>query len=188
MLDIEISNEAKLPTPFGEFNIRVFKSNNKEHLVLYSKEIPEVPLVRIHSECLTGDVFGSLKCDCGDELKTSMQRVSKSGGMIIYLRQEGRGIGLLNKINAYALQDRGMDTVEANLALGFRDDERSYEILDHIFKYFNLTSIKLITNNPKKIEDVSELIKVQRESIIVESNCYNKNYLKTKKDKLGHLI
>ncbi len=187
-MDNTISNEANLPTKYGNFKIRVFQEDSKEHLVLFTKDLSQNPLLRVHSECLTGDVFGSLKCDCGGELAIALERISKEGGMIIYLRQEGRNIGLLNKINAYALQDVGYDTVEANLALGFRDDERDYSILDKIFKFFEIKSVKLLTNNPKKVEEVSKYIKSQREPILVEHNCYNRDYLKTKKERLGHIL
>ncbi len=188
MIHLEVSNVAKLPTKYGIFNAKVFKEKNKEHLVLFTDTIPQNPLVRIHSECLTGDVFGSLKCDCGDELAISSEKIAKEGGLIVYLRQEGRDIGLLNKINAYALQDKGYDTVEANLALGFKEDERSYESAKEILKSFGLKSFRLLTNNPLKVLELEDAFEVERVSIQTAANCYNESYLKTKKEKMGHLL
>ncbi|RDU62448.1 GTP cyclohydrolase II [Helicobacter sp. MIT 14-3879] len=185
---MEISNQANLPTKFGNFIIQSFKEDNLEHLVIMTKELSRTPLVRIHSECLTGDVLASKKCDCGDELHIAMNRISKEKGMIIYLRQEGRGIGLFNKINAYALQDKGYDTVEANEALGFASDNRDYKIVGKILKHFNIDEICLLTNNPKKIEAISKFVSVKRDSIIATPNKYNKKYLMVKKQKLGHLL
>ncbi|RDU72861.1 GTP cyclohydrolase II [Helicobacter aurati] len=197
-MNIEISNQAKLPTRFGNFQTKAFReykhqqSNTKEtaveHLVVFTDPLPNIPLVRIHSECLTGDVFGSRKCDCGPELAFAMQRIYEQGGMLIYLRQEGRGIGLFNKINAYNLQDGGMDTVEANEALGFDKDMREYDIVGEIFKHFNISEIRLLTNNPRKINQMQKYAKCVRDSIIIEPNEYNREYLKVKKNKLGHLL
>lgn len=191
----EISQKAKLPTRFGDFLTMCFceytlENIALEHLVVWTSHLGETPLVRIHSECLTGDVFGSKKCDCGNELTLAMEQIAKNGdgGMLIYLRQEGRGIGLFNKINAYALQDDGYDTVEANHKLGFESDLRGYEIVGEIFKYFNITSINLLTNNPQKIQAIQNFAQVIRHSIIVPSNPYNQDYLKVKKQKLGHLL
>ena len=147
-----------------------------------------MPLVRVHSECMTGDVFGSIKCDCGDELEIAMKRIAKENGMIIYLRQEGRGIGLFNKVNAYNLQDSGYDTVEANNRLGFNADLRDYNIVGKIFDYYGIKNIRLLTNNPKKISEISKFVQVQRDSIIVIPNQYNEKYLKIKQEKLGHLL
>ena len=163
-MKVEISNQAKIPTRFGIFHANV------------------------HSECLTGDVFGSRKCDCGPELAFAMEKINEHGGMLIYLRQEGRGIGLFNKINAYKLQDEGMDTVEANEALGFAKDAREYGIVGEIFKHFNIKKIKLLTNNPRKIDEMQRYAECVRDSIIIEPNEYNKNYLNVKKEKLGHLL
>lgn len=152
-----------------------------------------VPLLRVHSECLTGDVFGSQKCDCGGELALAMQKIAQSdkdgrGGLLIYLRQEGRGIGLFNKVNAYALQDKGYDTVEANIALGFSSDDRDYAIVGGILEYYGIEEVELLTNNPKKIEAISRFVKVKRSEIIIEANKHNQKYLATKKAKLGHLL
>lgn len=151
------------------------------------------PLLRVHSECLTGDVFGSQKCDCGGELALAMQKIAQSdkegrGGLLIYLRQEGRGIGLFNKVNAYALQDKGYDTVEANIALGFSSDDRDYAIVGGILEYYGIGEVELLTNNPKKIEAISRFVGVKRSEIIIEANKHNQKYLATKKAKLGHLL
>lgn len=192
---IKISNRAKLPTEFGTFwiqSFREYKDDNSEvdHLVVFTQHLSEVPLVRVHSECLTGDVFGSQKCDCGGELEIAMHRIGthEQGGMLIYLRQEGRGIGLFNKINAYALQDQGYDTIEANRAIGFKDDERDYRIVGDILGHYGIKKIQLLTNNPQKIEALAAYVKVERSSIIVKSNCHNKGYLETKKIRMGHLL
>lgn len=189
---MEISKQANLPTKFGNFIIQSFRENDDkylvEHLVLRSKELGDIPLVRVHSECMTGDVFGSRKCDCGDELEIAMKRIAKENGMIIYLRQEGRGIGLFNKVNAYNLQDNGYDTVEANNRLGFNADLRDYNIVGKIFDYYGIKNIRLLTNNPKKISEISKFVQVQRDSIIITPNQYNEKYLKIKQDKLGHLL
>jgi len=185
---LKISQIASLPTKYGKFKIQSFKEGEKEHLVIFTDNLPEIPLVRIHSECLTGDALGSLKCDCGEQLEYAMKEINKYGGMIIYLRQEGRGIGLFNKVNAYALQDKGLDTVEANHQLGFEADMRDFSIVEKILKHFNIKKIKLLTNNPKK-EFAFKNIKVEKRiPIIVKPNPFNKNYLKTKKEKLGHKI
>ncbi|PAF46399.1 GTP cyclohydrolase II [Helicobacter sp. 12S02232-10] len=201
MEKFEVSNRAKLPTRFGDFFIqsfREFRVENDcrcpiEHLVAFTDPIVEIPLVRVHSECLTGDVFGSQKCDCGGELAMALEKITQSskegqGGMLIYLRQEGRGIGLFNKVNAYALQDKGYDTVEANEALGFKSDNRDYSIVGDILKYYGIKKIRLLTNNPRKITAMSQYVEVIRDSIIVPSNCHNEKYLATKKSKLGHLL
>jgi len=187
--NIEISNEANLPTRHGDFLIKCFKQEYKEHLVLYTKNLCDEPLVRVHSECLTGDTMGSLKCDCGEQLEFALKEITKNGcGLLIYLRQEGRGIGLLNKVNAYALQDQGLDTVEANHQLGFENDLRDYDIAEFILKYFNLKKIKLLTNNPNKLSSFKDIEIVKRIPVIVKPNKFNKEYLKVKKEKSGHLL
>ncbi|STO97009.1 GTP cyclohydrolase II [Helicobacter canis] len=197
-----ISNLAKLPTRYGDFLIQSFRETLEssgavlEHLVVMTPHLPESPLVRVHSECLTGDVFGSCKCDCGPELDLAMRKIAQDskdgakngGGMLIYLRQEGRGIGLFNKVNAYALQDQGLDTVEANIALGFASDDRNYGILEKIFTHYGIKQVRLLTNNPRKIQAIGAYVKVERASIIVESNEHNAKYLAVKKQKLGHLL
>ncbi|BCZ18031.1 GTP cyclohydrolase II RibA [Helicobacter sp. NHP19-003] len=191
-MQFQVSNQAKLPTPFGNFCLQSFQEKQGalelDHLVVFTKELGKLPLVRVHSECLTGDVFGSQKCDCGGELHMALERIGKEGGMLIYLRQEGRGIGLFNKINAYALQDQGYDTIEANEAIGFRDDERDYAIVKHILEHYGISKIRLLTNNPKKIEALRAFVEVERCSILVPSNCHNHAYLQTKKLKMGHLL
>jgi GTP cyclohydrolase II len=158
------------------------------YLVIYAKKLDEVPVVRVHSECLTGDAIGSLKCDCRDQLEFALSLASKSGGMVIYLRQEGRNIGLLNKINAYALQDKGLNTIEANHQLGFAADERTYEIVTFILNHFQINKIKLLTNNPNKINSISGIEIVERIPIIMTPNKYNENYLDVKRDEMGHLL
>jgi len=187
-LNIKISEVANLPSRFGDFKVKAFKEGQKEHLVIYKDDLTEVPIVRIHSECLTGDAIGSLKCDCRDQLEFALKLAESSNGMVIYLRQEGRNIGLLNKINAYALQDMGLDTIEANHQLGFRADERTYEMVTKILHHFGIKKIKLLTNNPDKINSISNIEIVERIPIIMDSNKHNEDYLNVKKDKMGHLI
>jgi GTP cyclohydrolase II len=187
-LNIEISEIANLPSRFGDFKVKAFKEGCKEHLVIFKKNLDETPIVRVHSECLTGDAIGSLKCDCRDQLEHALKLASKTNGMVIYLRQEGRNIGLLNKINAYALQDKGFNTVEANHQLGFAADERTYEIVIFILNHFNINKIKLLTNNPRKIESLEGVEIVERIPIIMKSNPHNEAYLNVKKDEMGHLL
>jgi len=187
-MNIQISEVANLPSRFGDFRVKAFKEGEKEHLVIYAKELDDVPVVRVHSECLTGDAIGSLKCDCRDQLEFALELADKSGGMVIYLRQEGRNIGLLNKINAYALQDKGLNTIEANHQLGFRTDERTYEMVTYILHHFDIHKIKLLTNNPDKVKSISDIEIVERVPIIMETNEHNKGYINTKKDDMGHLF
>ncbi len=147
--------------------------------------------MRIHSECFTGDILGSMRCDCGSQLKTAMERIEKQGeGIILYLRQEGRGIGLLNKLDAYNLQEQGVDTLDANLQLGFGADMRDYAVAAQMLKALEVKSVKLLTNNPLKIKGLEEYgIKVEeRKEIEIKYNKVNKNYLKTKKERMGHLL
>jgi GTP cyclohydrolase II len=183
-----ISETANLPTKFGFFKTKSFKEGEKEHLTLFTENLPETPLVRIHSECLTGDTFGSLRCDCGEQLHRALELISKEGGILIYLRQEGRGIGLFNKINAYALQDRGLDTVEANHQLGFEADLRDFSIVEEILKSFGVSKIRLLTNNPRKIFALKGVEVVERIPIKIPPNPHNRHYLQTKKEKLNHLL
>ncbi len=187
-MNIEISEVANLPSRFGQFNVKAFKEGDKEHLVIYAKNLEKEPVVRIHSECLTGDAIGSLKCDCRDQLEYALKLINDEAGMVIYLRQEGRNIGLLNKINAYALQDKGLNTIEANHQLGFASDERTYEIVNFILDYFKIKKIKLLTNNPAKINSLKGIEVLERVPIIMEPNEFNGDYLDTKRDEMGHLI
>jgi len=187
-MNIQISEVANLPSRFGQFKVKAFKEGEKEHLVIYSENLAEVPIVRIHSECLTGDAIGSLKCDCRDQLEYALELASQTDGMVIYLRQEGRNIGLLNKINAYALQDKGANTIEANHQLGFEADERTYEIVPFILNHFGIKKIQLLTNNPAKINALDGIEITKRVKIVMKPNKFNEDYLQTKKDEMGHLL
>ena len=188
MRQIKISKVAKLPTKYGIFNIKAFKEGDREHLAIFTDNLSDAPIVRIHSECLTGDALGSIKCDCGEQLRFAQKLIASEGGMIIYHRQEGRNIGLLGKVNAYALQDTGLDTVEANHQLGFKADERTYEIVETILDYFKIKKIRLLTNNPKKMSSLNSVEIIERIPIKMVSNPYNENYLNVKKKQLGHFL
>jgi len=187
-MNIEISKIATLPSRFGDFKIQTFKEGHKAHLAIFKEPLGDIPIVRIHSECLTGDAIGSLKCDCRDQLEASLARIYKDGGMVIYLRQEGRNIGLLNKVNAYALQDQGYDTVEANHQLGFEADERTYEVVETILAHFNIKAIRLLTNNPQKLAGLKSIHIVERLPIVILPNPHNARYLKVKEEQMGHLL
>ena len=191
-MEIIKSKFATLPTKFGNFLIKAYKYKNQEHFILLSKNYKKTKYlnVRIHSECLTGDIFSSLKCDCQNQLDQAIRFIAKEGGMIIYHRQEGRNIGLVNKINAYNLQDKGRNTIEANLELGFKDDERDYSIVKYILEDLNIKNINLISNNPKKINYIQNIGINIREIIpsITNINAYNENYLKIKKEHFGHYL
>jgi len=192
---VRIAAIAELPTRFGRFQIAAFWNNRdgKEHVAIMSGRPyggVDVP-VRIHSECLTGDALGSLRCDCRDQLEVSLRTIAQvPDGVVLYLRQEGRGIGLLNKVRAYALQDRGLDTVEANEALGFRDDEREYAIAAHMLLSLKIRSVQLLTNNPRKVAELSRygIQVVNRQPLIIPPNEHNRFYLETKARKSGHYI
>jgi len=186
---------AELPTRFGDFRLVGFWNNRdeKDHVAIVRGDVvgaEEVP-TRLHSECLTGDALGSLRCDCRDQLEVALRRLgSMERGLLLYLRQEGRGIGLLNKVRAYALQDGGMDTVEANLALGFRDDERDYAIAAHMIRSLDIRSVRLMTNNPGKIDQLTQHGVDVRGRIphVIPPNEYNRFYLETKASRSGHWI
>jgi len=187
--------EARFPTRYGDFTIMAYKStvDTDEHVALVLGDVTDSKpvLVRVHSECVTGDVFGSLRCDCGEQVQMAMNMISKEGrGVFLYMRQEGRGIGLHNKLRAYELQDRGLDTVEANIALGFEADLRDYGIGAQILADLGLHDIRLLTNNPKKIIGLESygLKVVESIRLIAAPTEYNRNYLKTKQEKLEHLL
>ena len=203
LIEYRIKNESliseevdvHLPTEFGDFKMKAFKqiSNQQLHLVIYKgewKEEDEV-LVRVHSSCMTGDIFGSCRCDCGHQLKEAMSQIEKEGkGVIVYMNQEGRGIGLLNKLKAYKLQENGKDTVEANLELGFNADDRDYGIGAQILRAMNVRNIKLLSNNPKKRAGLMGygIEIVENIPLEIKSNKYNQFYLETKRDKMGHSL
>ena len=191
--EIDIIVQTMLPTPLATFNQRIYHdSYGKEHILLWLGELNKTnfPLVRLHSECLTGDVFGSLRCDCGSQLRESMELITQEGeGIIIYLRQEGRGVGLTEKIKAYALQDEGLDTVEANLALGHEVDLRTYEVALRMLQDLGVKGIRLLTNNPEKITYLQQNhIQVNRIPIHVGTSPHNIRYKQVKEDKMGHIL
>ncbi|MEM1137567.1 MAG: GTP cyclohydrolase II [Bacteroidota bacterium] len=186
--------EAVLPTKFGDFKVKVYPSefDHFPHLALFTEDLSkkEIVDVRIHSECMTGDVFSSLRCDCGAQLDFSMKWVQKYGGIILYLRQEGRGIGLANKLLAYNLQDRGLNTREANLELGFHSDDRNYDKAITILEDFGIHKIRLLTNNPEKIKafDNTKIELIERIPIEIPPTPESASYLKTKKYEMGHFL
>ena len=192
---VKVEAVAHLPTRAGDFRIVAFWNNrdSKEHVALVHGDVlgaSEV-VTRLHSECLTGDALGSLRCDCRDQLRVALERLAQEpAGVLLYLRQEGRGIGLLNKIRAYELQDEGLDTVDANLALGFRDDERDYAVAAHMLASLTIGSVRLLTNNPKKVAALeAHGIRVAgRIPHVIPAGRYNRHYLETKAKRSGHLI
>jgi len=192
---IEKQVEVSLPTAYGDFTLHAFKqlTNDQEHLALVKGtwQKDETIMVRVHSSCLTGDIFGSCRCDCGPQLHSAMEMIEKEGkGVIVYMNQEGRGIGLLNKLKAYKLQEEGLDTVEANLKLGFKMDERDYGIGAQILRFLGVRKMNLLTNNPTKRAGLIGygLEIVDNISIQIKANSHNEDYLKTKKNKMGHLL
>jgi len=194
-LSVERAVTARIPTDLGEFQLSLFTNNqdDKEHLALILGDVEgkEDVLVRVHSECFTGDVLGSRRCDCGDQLHQAMRQIAEAGeGMLVYLRQEGRGIGLLDKLRAYNLQDQGYDTVDANLALGHQADERDYTVAARILEDLGIRSIRLLTNNPSKINHLQQLGVQVNERVPVEAAIYpdNASYLFTKVQRMEHLL
>lgn len=192
---VRIEAVADLPTLFGKFRIVAFWNNRdgKEHIALIHGDVlgASKVMTRLHSECLTGDALGSLRCDCRDQLGVSLQRIAREPcGVLLYLRQEGRGIGLLNKIRAYQLQDGGLDTVDANVALGFRDDERDYAIAAHMLASLTVRSVRLLTNNPRKVDELARygIAVAERVPHVIPANEHNRFYLETKANRSGHFI
>ena len=191
---IKLQSQALLPTSYGDFIISTFSDSYEDPipLVVLSKEVFEeqIPYVRLHSECLTGEEKKKKKCDCGSQLQRALEMISKKGGHLLYLRQEGRGIGLINKIKAYALQDKGMNTLEANLHLGFKGDEREYSSAVAVLSLLNITKVNLITNNPLKLDYLTNagIDIVKRIPLIIPALPQNKDYLDIKRDLMGHLI
>ena len=191
-LNVNLKAKVKMPTDFGHFDMYGFTTDySEEEIVAIVKgDLKSNPNVRMHSACLTGDIFHSQRCDCGAQLEASMKYIEEHGGMIIYLPQEGRGIGLMNKLRAYELIEKGYDTVTANLALGFDEDLRDYHVAAEILKYFGLSKINLLSNNPKKFEGLKDygIEIVDRIELIVPETQHNHSYMETKKNKMGHLI
>jgi 3,4-dihydroxy 2-butanone 4-phosphate synthase/GTP cyclohydrolase II len=186
--------EAEMPSRFGPFRVVVYRENgsDKEHLAVIAGEVDGAKdlLIRVHSECLTGEAFHSLRCDCRDQLDLALEKIQAVGnGAVLYLRQEGRGIGLGNKIRAYAKQDEGLDTVDANLALGFEDDQRGYQVAADMLRDLGVQSVALMTNNPRKVQGLENdgIVVTRREPHEVEAHEHNRDYIKTKQDRLGHL-
>ena len=192
-MTVQKKAEAKLPTHWGDFSVIAYEDekSGEEHLLLYLGDLEDNLLLRIHSQCLTGDALYSLKCDCGSQLAKAMEAIASEGkGMIIYMAQEGRGIGLVNKIRAYELQDKGLNTIEANEALGFAADERDYSYCKNILSSVGVSSVRLMTNNPAKIKGLEDVgISVtDRVSAEVELNPHNEDYLKIKAEYMGHIL
>jgi GTP cyclohydrolase II len=189
---IEYQGTAQLPTRFGTFEMALFleHATGKEHLALLMRPWQDAPLVRLHSECLTGDALSSLRCDCGPQLQLAQEAVAREGGAILYLRQEGRGIGLAGKVQAYALQDNGLDTVDANLHLGFGADERDYAVAVAMLEWLGIGRLRLLTNNPRKVDALAAhgITVVERVPALTPPNPYNADYLETKRTRLDHFF
>ena len=189
---LQLMASSHLPTKHGDFTLQVFRSqiDASEHIALVTNKKSNTPLIRLHSSCMTGDILGSIKCDCGLQLEKSLQLINEEGGALLYLSQEGRGIGLVNKIKAYHLQDHGRDTVEANHELGFSADCREYHMAVQMLKQLEMMQVRLLTNNPRKVDFLSkEGIEVtERVPLQLKPTASNRDYLKTKRDKLGHLL
>jgi len=195
MVSLQRQAETPLPTPYGTFRIIAYadqENNPMPHIAMVSDktDVAKPVLVRIHSECMTGDVFGSLRCDCGEQLHEAMRKIGEEGGIVIYLRQEGRGIGLINKMKAYNLQDEGLNTAEANLHLGFEIDARDYDIAIQMLKSLEVKSIRLMTNNPEKVDSLlsSGIELVDRVPLEIQPQQENYQYLQTKQKLMGHMI
>jgi GTP cyclohydrolase II len=195
ILNIELIEDIDFPNKYGNFRLAIFQHNweDRQSIAIYSGDIKGANALttRIHSQCFTGDIFGSFRCDCGDQLDQAMQQMAQENkGLLIYLQQEGRGIGLVNKIKAYKLQETGLDTVEANLKLGFKAELRDYASAAQILRYYGIPSIKLLTNNPSKVEALKSLgyTQVERQAIVGNINAHNEHYIMTKKARMGHLI
>ena len=192
---VDYVTSCTLPTPWAQFTLHAFveHATGKEHLAMTLGDLAtsEPPLMRIHSECLTGDVMFSQRCDCGAQLEGALKKIASEGrGILLYLRQEGRGIGLVNKIRAYRLQEAGADTVEANLQLGFHADARNYELVQPMLRHFGIEAVRLMTNNPRKIDALTRLgfDVAERVPLLVNRNAFNNGYLNTKQAKLGHMM
>jgi len=192
---VDYVTSCTLPTPWAQFTLHAFveHATGKEHLAMTLGDLAtsEPPLMRIHSECLTGDVMFSQRCDCGAQLEGALKKIASEGrGILLYLRQEGRGIGLVNKIRAYRLQEAGADTVEANLQLGFHADARNYELVQPMLRHFGIEAVRLMTNNPRKIDALTRLgfEVAERVPLLVNRNAFNNGYLNTKQAKLGHMM
>lgn len=190
---VALLSEARVPTPYGTFTMKLFlePTTGLEHVAMVMGEVAGTTLARIHSECMTGDVFASLRCDCGPQLHSALRQIGEAGhGVVLYLRQEGRGIGLANKLKAYALQDEGLDTVEANVRLGFAPDMRNFEVAARMFEALGVTGVRLITNNPRKMATLEQhgVKIIERVPARIEAQAENEKYLSTKAQKLGHQI
>ncbi|WP_425358863.1 GTP cyclohydrolase II [Aquabacterium lacunae] len=190
---VTFMSEARIPTPYGTFCMKVYReeATGLEHVAMVMGEVAGTALARVHSECMTGDVFASLRCDCGPQLHSALQQIGEAGqGVVLYLRQEGRGIGLINKLKAYALQDEGLDTVEANVRLGFAPDLRNFVVAARMFDHLGVTGVRLITNNPRKMATLEQhgVKVVERVPARIQHQAENERYLATKALKLGHQI